>query len=156
MSLEGHIYGVASVYSYWGPSITEEAGCDISGDAGLRLAGRRSANRGTKTPAAKKAPTSPSSASIAADASAQYYHDEGRYENRVVYSGSAIVINGIVNSIAGPRREKWDSGVFEYVLQYEQELGANGAPVPVTALDANTPWIRDKAYKFTFYKQSGY
>jgi hypothetical protein len=155
MSLEGHIYDVYSVYSYWAPRSTEGAGCDIREGAWLRMAGRRSASRGAKTPAAKKAPANPSSALIAADATAQYYHDEGRYENRVVYSGSAIVINGIVKSIAGPSRERWDSGVFEYVLLFEQDL-VNNVPVTVTALDPNTPWIQDKAYKFTLYKQSGY
>lgn len=47
----------------------------------------------------------------AEQASTQNY-DSGD-DNRPALRGSAAVINGIVSSMAGPQKEKWDSGVFE-------------------------------------------
>jgi hypothetical protein len=151
MSLEGNIYTVSDVYSYWGETKNAAGTCEDGFIDEFRMnADSREAPTAAKE--APKAATKPAAASIASDASPKYYHDEGHYENRAVYGGTALVINGIVTSMAGPRREKWDSGVFEFVASYTQE---NSDPI-ATALDSNTPWVRDKAYKFTFFKQSSY
>jgi hypothetical protein len=47
----------------------------------------------------------------AEQASAQNY--DSSEDNKVVLLGPAAVVNGIVTSMAGPHKEKWDSGVFE-------------------------------------------
>lgn len=169
MSLEGNIYGVGPVYSYWGETVTSDGTTcdDLVGEFRRgKSQGNRKQDGDAKAPSAasgapKPAVTKPAAASIASDVSAQHYHDEGHYENRAVYGGSAYVINGIVDAMAGPRREKWDSGVFEFVLSFVQNrvtVGDNTvlAPAITTALDSNTPWVRDKAYKFTFYRHNSY
>jgi hypothetical protein len=150
MSLEGYVYGVGTVYTYWGETDTTQPGCDVITFAPNNIrAGARKAPQSTDRKVAdntKAAPAKPAAAS--SDASAQYY-DGGHYEDRNVFSGRAAVINGVVTTMAGPRKEKWDSGVFEFVVAYIQ-----AGPDAVTGLDPNVPWVRDKAYKFTFYKQA--
>jgi hypothetical protein len=74
-----------------------------------------------------------------------------------VYVGSAFVVKGIVTAMSGPRDEVWDDGVFEYGFGFVT-LNPGVAPTPPTPLPAGTgvdpsiPFIRDKAYSFTFYK----
>lgn len=48
----------------------------------------------------------------------------------------------------GPKRERWESGVFEYVANYDE-----WDIVDDTGIVAKAPWVRDKTYKFTFFKQ---
>lgn len=151
MSLEGYVYFVTTVYSYWAATDTTPTdACDVvNGIAGVN----RRANNAQAAPQPTDRKVADNSkaakpAGASSDASAQYY-EGGHYENRPVFQGEAAVINGVVTTMAGPRKEKWDSGVFEFVVGYDQTV-TNA----VTAIDANIPWVRDKAYKFTFYKQA--
>jgi hypothetical protein len=52
--------------------------------------------------------------------------------------------------MAGPRKDKWDSGVFEYVTAFDDDGAEDGA------VDHGLPWVRDKTYKFTFYRREIY
>jgi hypothetical protein len=78
----------------------------------------------------------------------EYYNDRENPE-RTVYVGGAYIITGLVTSMAGQRKEKWDEGTFEYTVDYDM------ARQVTTGLDANIPWVRDKTYKFTFLKHGG-
>jgi DNA replication initiation complex subunit (GINS family) len=137
MALEGYVYYVNSVYSYWDDATTSTGGfCDVVDFAGVnRKAGNaKKAPQSTDKKAVDKtkaAPVKPAAAS--SDASAQYY-EGGHYDNRPVFAGDAAVINGVVTTMAGPRKEKWDSGVFEYVVAADIVGGT-----AVTALDPNVP-----------------
>jgi hypothetical protein len=84
----------------------------------------------------ESAPAKPAGAAAASDASAQYYEGGGHYDSRPVYSGQAVVINGIVSSMAGPRKHGWDSGVFEFVVAYTARRDRGAV---VTAVDPNIP-----------------
>jgi hypothetical protein len=141
MSLEGYVYYVSKVYSYWGETDTssgdgKEGDCDVIDPFNDRL--DRNAGNAKKVPQStdknvvdktKASPVKPSAAS--SDASAQYY-EGGHYDNKPVFAGEAAVINGVVTTMAGPRKEKYDSAVFEFVVAYDQTSNA-----AVTALDPN-------------------
>jgi hypothetical protein len=83
-----------------------------------------------------------------------YGHQEGySTPEKTVYLGPATVISGIVSAAAGHRKEKWDSGVFEWVVDFKRIDGAAGI---TTTPDPSLPWVRDKQFKFTFYTNKGY
>ena len=126
--------------------------------------------RGFMADDAAAIPVSSSVSEMAAES--QYYEDQhdgyhyghhdgngyGRQDGygspeKTVYLGPATVISGIVSSTAGHRKEKWDSGVFEWVVDFKRIDGATGI---TTTPDPSLPWVRDKQFKFTFYTNKGY
>jgi hypothetical protein len=126
--------------------------------------------RGFMADDAAAIPVSSSVSEMAAES--QYYEDQhdgyhyghhdgngyGRQDGygtpeKTVYLGPATVISGIVSSTAGHRKEKWDSGVFEWVVDFKRIDGATGI---TTTPYPSLPWVRDKQFKFTFYTNKGY
>jgi hypothetical protein len=76
-----------------------------------------------------------------------------------VYFAEATIIMGVITSIAGQRKDKWEEGVFEYVPMFGTGAlaGTPGAPALVeVGLDASVPWVRDKTYKLTFFRGGGH
>lgn len=111
------------------------------------------AGRSSHQPAAADSP-----AALLAEAQGYggHYHDTN--DNRVVFQGTAIVVNGIVSAMSGPCKEKWEDGTFEYVLEYYRLRTDNTDDdydhfffTDVTAvsgaLDPNVPWVQDRTYK---------
>jgi len=148
LSLQGTVYRADTAYSYWGASLTD---ADCANPGGLtalvpngtepRIADART-RKGSRP--ARSARISRQPAELQYDT---YGHGD-HMEDRDVYSGEAVIIMGIVTSMAGQKKDKWDEGVFEYVLYFDP------AAQPVTTgLDGSIPWVRDKTYKLTFYKQ---
>jgi hypothetical protein len=102
---------------------------------------------------------------------ANYYYNEGysgggyggyggdyHADTRPVFMGPAVVLSGMVSSVVGKHKEKWEGGMFEYVPSFDPPITPPAtAPTPVTPpLDATLPWIRDNTYKFTIYRSGGY
>jgi hypothetical protein len=92
------------------------------------------------------------------------YNNGGGYYNghdnneQDVFQGEATIIMGVITSMAGQRKERWQEGVFEYVPFFDLDRGTGVNPInqPITTgLDASVPWVRDKTYKLTFYKSGG-
>lgn len=164
MTLEGALYFVDTVYSYSTPTTTATGLCTSFNFPGIQprlIGGGREAAPDQKQ--AQPAPTQQpaGTARTASDASVQYNygHYEGeQHHTSTVYGGTAYVINGVVTAMVGPKKEKWENGLFEYVVQFTLDPIAfpGNPPGVVTNMDASIPWVRDKTYKFTFYKANGY
>lgn len=153
MALDGILY-LGAAYSYWGDADTAaDAFCDpgaanpfpfprVGGDGAPII----------KFATAKKHPK-PTTTLKPAGAKIQYnsrFHDPLLDTNRDVYTSDAVMISGIVTSTAGGHSDDWAGGCFEYVVSFSN-------PTAVTdGLDPSLPWVRDKSYKFTFYKRSSY
>ncbi len=89
-----------------------------------------------------------------------YYNGHDNNEQDV-FQGEATIIMGVITSLAGQRKERWEEGVFEYVPYFQLSTvdSTTGATInqPITSgLDASVPWVRDKTYKLTFYKAGKY
>jgi hypothetical protein len=82
-----------------------------------------------------------------------YYNGHDNNEQDV-FQGEATIIMGVITSLAGQRKERWEEGVFEYVPYFELAGTPVNQPI-TTGLDASVPWVRDKTYKLTFYKSGG-
>jgi hypothetical protein len=165
MTLEGALYFVDTVYSYSTPTTTATGllctGFNFPDFQPRLIGGGREAAPDQKQ--AQPAPTQQpaGTARTASDASVQYNygHYEGeQHHTSTVYGGTAYVINGVVTAMVGPKKEKWENGLFEYVVQFTLDPIAfpGNPPGVVTNMDASIPWVRDKTYKFTFYKANGY
>jgi len=156
VTLEGAIYWVDKVYSYYTETTTDTDQCpDFTEGIGRR---RMNQKKAPEEPAQAKQPAKPAgTAHTAADASVQYNynHYEEPHHTTTVYGGGAVVINGAVTAMVGPKKEMWENGLFEYVFQFilDTTTYPNGV---VTNIVASIPWVRDKTYKFTFYKSQGY
>lgn len=136
VTLDGAIYWVDKVYSYYTATSTDTPLCAAltAGIGNNRMSNQKTA------------------AHTAADASVQYNHYDEPHHTNTVYQGGAVVINGVVTAMVGPKKEKWENGLFEYIFQFVLDT-ANGV---ATDINASIPWVRDKTYKFTFYKGQGY
>ena len=74
---------------------------------------------------------------------------DGSYAQETVYQGRATMVSGVVSALAGPRKEKWEGGVFEWVVDF--------AGTPNTGrTNPSVPWVQDKQFKMTFYGSKGY
>jgi len=168
MSMQGTAYRALTAYSHWGPSDTQDPTCfETNGpDGPLRVAapdGGRQGVNGSTAPATRKNSRAirrgTRTVSRAPTAELQYNSGGGYYNGhdnneQDVFSGEATIFMGIITSLAGQRKEKWEEGVFEYV-PYFQVNTAITQPI-TTGLDASVPWVRDKTYKLTFYKSGKY
>lgn len=146
LSLQGTVYRAVAAYSYWGASQTEGA-CPVVNLAALVPNGTEPFNADART---RKSTRSARSARISRQPAELQYDTYGRgdhLEDRDVYQGEAVIIMGIVTAMAGQKKDKWDEGVFEYVLYFDPAA----TPV-IRGLDGSIPWVRDKTYKLTFYK----
>lgn len=165
MAMQGTAYRALTAYSHWGPSGTQDPTCfEANGPDGPRLiapdvaerAGNgsaaatrrpaRSLRRGVRT--ANRSPT----AELQFNSGGGYYNGHDNNEQDV-FAGEATIFMGVITSLAGQRKEKWDEGVFEYVPFFALDTAIN-QPI-TTGLDASVPWVRDKTYKLTFYKSGG-
>lgn len=140
LSLQGTVYRAVAAYSYWGASATEGA-CAVNNLAALVPNGTEPRTASVR---ARHGSRSPRRAELQYDT---YGHGD-HMEDRDVYQGEAVIIMGIVTSMAGQKKDKWDEGVFEYVLYFDPAA----TPV-ITGLDGSIPWVRDKTYKINFFKQ---
>jgi hypothetical protein len=179
MSLEGSVYFVAKAYSHYGRSATYTDSTTAYDCAdvifgwgildntrmGLRTGNGTSKAGARSSPVLKRQPAAAApvgTASLLAEAETQNYGGSYHDDNRVVYEGQAVVINGIITAMSGPRKEKWDDGTFEHVLEFFKARDDGEAPdgddpgeapsfsLPTTvtgALDPNVPWVQDKTYK---------
>jgi len=165
MAMQGTAYRALVAYSHWGQSGTQDPTCfeALGPDRPLRmLDGERDAN-GTVIPGARRGSRALRRSTRAVNrnptAELQYNSGGGYYNGhdnneQDVFSGEATIIMGVITSLAGQRKEKWEEGVFEYV-PYFQVNTAITQPI-TTGLDASVPWVRDKTYKLTFYKSGKY
>lgn len=144
MTLEGTAYYLYNVYSYWGATYTEGGDvCDYIYPPDYRVAGARDGTNGTRTAvkdrASRKAARAPGASQ---PRSAKHANRKARHPNRAaqpvannmagsqnyrhgndvyatmektVYYGEATVFSGVVTTMAGPAKEKWDWGKFEFV-----------------------------------------
>jgi len=143
--MQGTVYRAKTAYSYWGASTTTGTCTAINL---LRVATRTNESDeeadGSRTRKASRV-----RASRSPGAELQYdSYGHSHLEDRDVYSGEATIVMGIITAMAGQKKEKWDEGVFEYVVYF------SAGTTVTTGLDASIPWIRDKTYKLTFYKHS--
>jgi hypothetical protein len=158
MSLEGSIYKVSKAYSYYGRSntIAAKSGCnpwidvnpepDVKPPTDLQVAPSSKVARSTPHQAAAAA-AGATPASLAAETQ-DYYGGGYQDDNRVVYEGRAVVINGIVTAMSGPFKEKLDDGTFEHGLDFAALAGQKGEPNAVSgAVDPTVPFVQDKTYK---------
>lgn len=83
---------------------------------------------------------------------AHHKYDLSIPDSTKVVAGDATIITGVVTSFTGPMQEKWESGTFEYVPYFD--VIDNPDDVAAAGIDSTYPWIRDKAYKFTFFRQA--
>lgn len=154
MSLEGSLYFVNKAYSHSGRSNTYAFGGECGYYVDIARRAQRTGNTtrsGAHSKMAKSGTHKPAGA--AARPASQFaetqdygasYHDD----NRVVYEGQAVVINGLVTAVSGPRKEKWEDGTFEHTVDFFNQASADGSPILVTgALDPNVPFVQDKTYK---------
>ena len=153
MSMQGTAYRALTAYSHWGPSATQDPSCfEAWGPDGPRFA---AGGRANGTGIAARRNTRGIRRSVARTPTAELQYNGGGYYNghdaneQDVFSGEATIFIGIITSMAGQRKDKWEEGVFEYVPFFE--LAAGTQPI-TTGLDASVPWVRDKTYKFTFLK----
>jgi hypothetical protein len=72
--------------------------------------------------------------------------------------GEAYVINGIIFSLSGQTKEKWQSGgTFEWCMDYEAfGLATEEAGIDSTGVQAGLPWVTDKEMKIVFWKEPAY
>lgn len=144
MTLEGTAYYLDYAYSYWGDTYTEGGDyCGYTYPPDDRVAGARDGTNGTRTAvkdrASRKAARAPGASQ---PRSATNKHAARRHPNRaaqpvannmagsqnyrhgndvhatmekVVFYGDAVVFSGAVTTLAGPAKEKWDWGKFEFV-----------------------------------------
>lgn len=184
MSMQGTVYRANQAYSHWsstktathalcanvnGPTDENFGNADNPGNAPGRVADQGAAI----APKPLNAPHAMQAGAASAGAQLQYsgHGHSGYYDsdstNRAVFRGPATIIMGIINGMAGQHKEKWDEGVFEYVPYFlpDAPVPANGnipavpAGNPMTtpvSIDASYPWVRDKAYKITFYRGAKY
>jgi hypothetical protein len=178
MSLQGTAYWAAMAYSHFGASSTLTGNCKAvggnpssQGTTGNSAPGaNRAVDNGTvgarrpaRQPAARQPahPTQPPTAEVAELQNTGYGGGYGGGYNilqqvkKDVYFAEATIIMGVITSMAGQRKDKWEEGVFEYVPMFGTgaATGQPGAPALVTGgLDASVPWVRDKTYKLTFYR----
>lgn len=166
MAMQGTAYRAINAYSHWGPSQTQDPTCfeTWGPDQPLRTAGEEGARdaNGTALPGARRTrslrrgvrsvnrnPT----AELQFNAGGGYYNGGHDNNEQDVFVGEATIVMGVITSMAGQRKERWEEGVFEYVPFFELATGIN-QPI-TTGLDASVPWVRDKTYKLTFYKSGG-
>jgi hypothetical protein len=158
VTLEGAVYYVESVYSYYtatGTNIDECTTTPILPSFSGFFPGTPVRDVPDQARAPDAVPFKPVAKAASGDAGAsiQYSHYEGGdHHTNNVYRGNAWVINGAVTAMVGPKKDHWENGLFEYVIQFTTPVGAQ----PVSDIAASIPWIRDKTYKFTFYKSQGY
>lgn len=161
VTLDGAIYWVDKVYSYYTATTTDTPDCaDLTegiGNRRMRNQKMRNQKTAAQDPAQAKQPAQKAAkpAAHTADASVQnnYNHYDEPHHTNTVYQGGAVVINGVVTAMVGPKKEKWENGLFEYIFQFVLDDTNGGV---ATNIDASIPWVRDKTYKFTFYKGQGY
>jgi len=167
MAMQGTAYRAVNAYSHWGPSGTQDPTCfealgpdqplrmaeDQARDAnGTTLPGARKPNRSMRrgVRAANRNPT----AELQFNGGGGYYNGHDNNEQDV-FVGEATIIMGVITSMAGQRKERWEEGVFEYVPFFQLATGTGVTQPITTGLDASVPWVRDKTYKLTFYKSGG-
>jgi hypothetical protein len=157
VTLEGAVYYVEKVYSYYTASTTNVDECAVTSFPGILPSFTGISPGARAVPDGGRAGPVAMAASGSADASIQYSHYEGGdHQTQNVYGGTAWVINGAVTAMVGPKKDHWENGLFEYVVQFTVDTTAYPPNGVVTSIDASIPWVRDKTYKFTFYKSQGY
>lgn len=122
MSMQGTVYTATSAYSHWGASstMTGTLCTAVSGPIDLNNPGDDTEPPG-RLESTKKQPAAagvPKAGPVATAAELQYSghgHDNYGYDSntRSVYRGTATIIMGVINGMAGQHKEKWDEGVFE-------------------------------------------
>lgn len=156
LSLQGTLHSINAAYSFWGQSNTnQDAGCTANWPNG-RLAQR--GRNATADEAAQRAKFIRSrrgtlslgkpAARSRVNAAAAGYHNGAADQD--VYVGAALVINGMITAVAGPRKDKFAEGAFEYTPY--SELDTTAGANPVGAIDASKPWVRDNTLQITFYR----
>jgi hypothetical protein len=170
MSLQGTAYYAAQAYSHFTATTTLTGNCaDVGGGSpngeGANRQGARSRNRnsttvGARRPARQVTRRQPVAAPLPTPREVAELQNTGygrsgyggapiifQQVKRDVFVGDATIIMGVITSMAGQRKERWEEGEFEYVPWYNPEVD----PIS-TGLDATIPWVRDKTYKLTFYR----
>jgi len=168
MAMQGTAYRAINAYSHWGPSQTQDPTCfeTWGPDQPLRTAGEEGARdaNGTALPGARRTRSLRRGVgrSVNRNPTAELQFNGGGYYNgghdnneQDVFVGEATIIMGVITSMAGQRKERWEEGVFEYVPFFQLATGTGVNQPITTGLDASVPWVRDKTYKLTFYKSGG-